>query len=291
MSRRIETLFLLSILKSIPTTPYILWAMDVGIRRHMENPGGSSMIGVRSFRRDGRSVHLLFDCNTLLAAMTLQRIGKRIYIKNVDTTGCGVGHTRSFIIAVLKTISPDMTCCFSSPRNEYIFNKSSLNRMKKTRGPGDLLEYWVATFEEIHDKVYVWSNHYENVSHPFKDIDELVYFEDDPKEKLAKHFKGNLGEMFAALLCRTDFTAGSLVYGKSFGNVECYFDLLDAEDVDIGYVEMFLRSLDFSNAERAKMSTERFVCAFDIELEYFMSEKKSSTREETHACVLSTRRK
>ena len=78
----------------------------------------------------------------------------------------------------------------------------------------ELVNLWVEIINEVHPEMHVWSNHYENISHPFKTFDDLVYFDDDPNEKLMRHFKGGLNQLFEAL-CQTDFSNGSFVYGKS----------------------------------------------------------------------------
>lgn len=263
--------------------------MDTEIRKHMEDPAGDSWVGVCSFGSGGRFISLLFNPTVLVSAVTLQQAGDRVYIKNVDTTGCERGHTRGLILAVLKTLGPRMTCCFSSPRDEYIFNGSSRNRMKRIRGAGDLLEYWVEIFGMFHDKVHVWSNYYENISHPFKSVDELVYFDDDPKEKLVRHFDGGVEDMFGTLLCRTDFVKGSLVYGVSVDG-GCSSQA-EARELDVWRVETRLRTLDFSTPEDARESTARLVDEFAMEIEYFKVKKTTVSRGEDQVCMVDVRKK
>nr|AGE96061.1 hypothetical protein ECU01_0860 [Encephalitozoon cuniculi] len=244
--------------------------MDLEIRRHMESPCGRSELGIQAFVSNGRYLCLLFNRETLLAGMTLQKIRNRVYIRNVDTTGYGRGHARGFILSVLKTLAPGFCCCFSVPRSEYIFGGSSRNREKRIRGPGELLEYWIEVFESLYDDVHVWSNHYENISYPFKHIDEVVYFEDDPKEKLRRHFEGGLEEMFAALLCRADFASGSLVYGQSRGDDVC--SVVETSIGDVDGMEAMLRTLDFSSISKARRSTKKFICEFELAVEYFQGQ-------------------
>lgn len=260
--------------------------MDLEIRKHMESYCGGSSVGVQAFASGGSYLFLLFSREALLAGVTLQRIGGRVYIKNVDTTGYERGYARAFILSILKVLSPELSCCFSIPKNEYIFNGSSLNKEKKIRGPRELLEYWIGIFEDMYDNVHVWSNHHENISYPFKHMDEIVYFEDDPKDRLRKHFVGGLEEMFAALLCRTDFTNGSLVYGRSCKHGGgC---IVEASIGDVDGMESMLRKLDFSTRLEALESTKKFISRFGLVIEYFPIKRVMKPRRNEQACIILT---
>ncbi|ADM10938.1 uncharacterized protein Eint_010760 [Encephalitozoon intestinalis ATCC 50506] len=255
--------------------------MNLEIKKHMKSLCGESSLGVQAFMVDERYLCLLFNREVLLAGVSLQKIGDRVYIKNIDTTGYERGHTKRFIISVLKALSPKISCCFSTPKREYIFNGSSSNKEKRILSPGNLLEYWVGIFENLYSNVYVWSNHYENISYPFKSMDEVVCFEDDPKEKLKKHFKGGLKEMFTALLCRPDFTNGSLVYGQSWKNGRA--GEVEATVGDVGEMEAMLRSLDFSTISKARKSTKEFICRFGLSIEYFQAQRTLEPKKHEHA--------
>ncbi|KAG5858916.1 hypothetical protein KMI_10g16160 [Encephalitozoon hellem] len=258
--------------------------MDVEIRRHMEGSCGDSMVGVQAFVSGESYIFLLFNREVLLAGVTLQRVGSHVYIKNVDTTGYERGHARKFITSILKALSPELSCCFSTPKSEYIFNGSSQNKGKVIREPGELLEYWIGIFEDLYDDLHVWSNHYENISYPFKHLDEVVYFEDDPKERLRKHFVGSLEEMFAVLLCRADFTNGSLVYGRLCKHVGC--GMVEAEAGDVYGMEAMLRTLDFSTHSMALKSTEKFISRFGLDIEYFPSKRTARPKKSEQACIV-----
>ena len=264
--------------------------MDLEIRKHMESLCGECVVGVQVFVAGERYMCLLFDEAVLLAAMTLQKIGRRVYIRNVDTTGCVRGHTRRFVISVLRVLSPDLVCCFSVPRSEYIFHRSSENEGKRVRGAGELLKYWVGIFSELCSDVHVWSNHYEPASHPFTSMSEVVYFEDDPKKKLGMHFKGGLEKMFAALLCRADFASGSLVYGRL--QTDARGPGPEARPGDVDGMEAMLRSLDFSTEASAKESTGMFMGRFGLSVEYFRGHRSLGPgRAEVAHAVLKPRRK
>lgn len=264
--------------------------MELEIRKLMESDCGQSVLGVQVFVSGGRYISLLFGETILLAAMTLQRIGTRVYIRNVDTTGYGRGHTRRLVLSALRAMAPDLVCCFSMPRSEYIFHRSSENKGKRIKGAGELLRYWVGIFSELCSDVYVWSNHYEPASHPFRSMDEVVCFEDDPKEKLARHFEGSLDEMFTSLLCRPDFAKGSLVYGKPrmSGRLPPPY----ARAGDVSGMEEMLRALNFSTEANARESTRRFIDRFGLNMSYFRSDggAKPPRPEEAHI-VLKPRRK
>lgn len=262
--------------------------MDEEIRRHMED-GSGNPVGVCSFRSGGRSMHLLFGPAVLLAAVSVQEACGRIYIKNADTTGYGLGHTRRFVAAVVRTLGAGVLCCFSRPRHEYIFHRSSMNGAKNARSAGSLLEFWISVFEQCYEEVHVWSNSHENRSHPFEDIGDVVCFDDDPKERLARHFRGDLHGFFETLLCRADFSDGSLVYGVDRRRRSRFGDL-DARDVDIGRIEAFLRSQDFGSLDCARESTSRFVDAFGIEIECFRSRGMTAQRQDD-VQILGVRRK
>jgi hypothetical protein len=267
--------------------------MDGRIRGHLEASGGALRAAVHTSRSANRFIHLLFNGGALGTAVVVQVVERRMYIETVDTTGYGAGMTRKFLGSILHVHGPRLVCCFSQPKGEYIFGKSSGNGAKRLRNSSELVAFWTGFFEEFTRDIHVWSNHWENISHPYRSYDEMVYFEDDPKSKLAKHFSGSLDDFFRTLLCRADFVGGSLLYARMGDGA------LEEEDDapaccgadDPSAIEECLRALDFSSYENALISTDKFVARFGIELLYFDSDAVQRNRPEEQKTVLQPRRK
>ncbi|KHN70422.1 hypothetical protein M896_010750 [Ordospora colligata OC4] len=250
--------------------------MDSEVRMRMEDAQGSSTLGVHIRRAGGKYVCLLMNHDTFLVVIVLQIVKDRVYVECMDSTGYEQGHARRFMLSILKCINPRITSCFSYPKNEYVFGSSSLNKDKRVRMPEDLLNYWISIFEEHHGSVHVWSNNYDRISYPFEHEDELVYFEDDPKQKISRHLNGSITEMFDALLCRTDFVKGSLVYGNTKVYKKSCIKRCCIADIESMIVS--LRSMDFSTLDNARQSTNAFLQMYGLQTEYFQSNKAAKRR-------------
>ncbi|KAH9412178.1 hypothetical protein HK407_01g00710 [Ordospora pajunii] len=258
--------------------------MDSEIRRYMEDAEGSSTLGVHIRHAGKKYLCLLMNQDTFLVVVVLQRIKDRVYIECVDSTGYEHGHARRFMLSILKCMRPRITSCFSHPKNEYVFSGSSLNKAKRVRTPADLLDYWISIFEEYHGSVHVWSNGYDGVSYPFEHEDELVYFEDDPKQKMSRHFEGSMAEMFDALLCRADFVKGSLVYGRTKAYKQSRIKRSCTADIESMIAS--LRSMDFSTLDNARRSANEFLQIYGLQTEYFQSERTVNRVAEQEECIV-----
>lgn len=202
-----------------------------------------------------------------------------------DSTGAKRGYTKEFLVAILEALK-GFVVCFSQPSKELIFGKSGYNYMKNILNPADLFAFWKHCFEnrcdrcfnlydkaayrkrsyKIHDFCYfsTWSNFESERTFPYKDMSEIVDFEDDPKTKMKSTFQ-NISDLFNGLLVRKDFRTGGLLFSN------CACDSKEAFSDDFSILEPrvpkmldFLRKSDFSSPETTLKSTKAFIEAFSI---------------------------
>lgn len=123
-----------------------------------------------------------------------------------------------------------------------------------------------------------WSNYNKSNCFPYKKINEIKLFKDDPKGKLLKKFKKaekkkiSINDFFNGLLFRYDFTKGGLLFYKCYCNTSKIKKEV-CKNVNITKIISYLRHLDFSNKDKAEESTNNFINKFSIQLNYFETSK------------------
>ncbi|KAI5172476.1 hypothetical protein PAEPH01_1752 [Pancytospora epiphaga] len=197
--------------------------------------------------KDGEhTLYILFVENAIVSVVLTQTRNAVTYIQFVDSTGIKRGYTAKFIIGVISLI-PGLVTCFSHPRSEPIFGRSSKCASKKIRAPFDLFKYWISIFQsrckngryltemkrERRCGVGTWSNFRADRSHPYESIKEIEFFEDDPIAKMIKSMQCedsmSIDELFLALLVRSDFACG----GFLFSQCVCSRNTIDNESLQI----------------------------------------------------------
>lgn len=277
------------------------------------------------------TLYLIHQSNVFVCGAITQHIGsKTMYIESLDTTGYCMPrtcqrHVTSSLINYILDADFELFAVFSHPKKETIFGKSSLNSLKGYLGPRRLQDFWVTHFSR--HNVFVFSNFCDTKSIPFATMDEVMFFHDDPKQKLGvKDVSTDV--FFEMLLHRKDFQRGSLVYmvkkstdiGQSSKceqhKCECSNDhCIDHKSICQGYdreedqqkVEsryemktlnvvrdavLFLRSSDFSTPEKGVAATHFFLERFTPRLELFsINEKRSEVLEKITPTILKPRRR
>lgn len=147
-----------------------------------------------------------------IASLVIESDDKRgLFIESLDTTGLfqprnmQTFYVQAFIVFVVKSVSPDYLETFSHPKEELLFLKSSL--AKKFLAPRKLLIHWQNIFSMIYKNVMVHSNYYKT-KNLFNNIEQLHFFDDDPKSKVDKV---EIEDFLMILLQRQDFVKGGLV--------------------------------------------------------------------------------
>lgn len=140
-----------------------------------------------------------------------------------------------------------------------------------------------------------WSNFKKNRSFPYKNLDEIEAFDDDPKSKLLKKFTKighkSLTDFFEGLLVKSDFRRGGLFFSycsnclitvSPFNHLQSLSVTDHVSKNMVNELELnkavailnTLRSFDFSTEALARESTDKFIEEFDIKLEYFYTNSK-----------------
>ncbi|KAG0438231.1 Histone acetyltransferase [Dictyocoela muelleri] len=227
-------------------------------------------------------------CFVITHACIIQIKNNCLYIEALDTTGYFKPRnlqsyfTKRFIKSILKEFDPKIISVFSKPKKEFIFNLSHKNPLKRILKPRDLFNYWLSLFESIQKyglkndnkyKLFVCSPFHKNKSVPFKSLDDVVFFEDDPKRKLLNSLRiddartvmedSNMIDIdlfYILLLQRYDMNKGGLLYLKVIYQDENY-KKLNHEILTISVNNEdpidFLRNSNFGNyKDSLKFSTE-----------------------------------
>jgi hypothetical protein len=240
------------------------------------------------------SLYVLWVNDILACAVYLQKGLKITYISMVDSTGFERGYNLNFIKFVFRRIKGSFFCFsnFNQSEKEFIFGKSSENKLKKILKNEKLFQFWEYVFENIHkddesikkddkntrDKpsICTWSNFnskYKSI--PFNNLNEIELFKDDPLSKMIKTEKfNNLTDLFEGLLFRTDFTTGGLLFylkknhrngavndEKLVRDATC--NIIDVNSSD-RWLEFLRNECDFSNFEKAIESSVKFKNEFKI---------------------------
>lgn len=277
------------------------------------------------------TLYLVHQSNVFVCGAITQHLGtKTLYVESLDTTGYCVPRTyqrnvTSSLIDHILNADFGLFAVFSHPKKETMFGKSSLNSLKGHLGPRRLQEFWVAHFSR--HSVFVFSNFCDRKSIPFTTMDEVVFFHDDPKQKLGVR-DVSVNTFFEMLLHRKDFQRGSLVYmvkkstgtrhGSKDGQHKCECSCgycmnrrsvcqvsgcgENGQKVECGdeakmpnmvrNAVLFLRSSDFSTLEKGIEATRLFLERFSPRLEPFsVSESKCEAQSETAPTVLMPRRR
>lgn len=276
------------------------------------------------------TLYLVHQSNVFVCGAITQHVGtKTMYIESLDTTGYCVPrifqrHVTSSLVNHILDADFDLFAVFSHPKKETIFGKSSLNSLKGYMGPRRLQEFWIAHFSR--HSVFVFSNFCDRKSIPFATMDKVMFFHDDPKQKLGVR-DVSVETFFEMLLHRKDFQVGSLVYmSKTPADIlqgskgeknrcECISDYYDdhkntcqindneeyeceadgenrvkAQNV-VRDAALFLRSSDFSTLEKGVVATHLFLERFSPRLEPFsINEKRYEVREQIKPTILKPRK-
>ncbi|KAL0266157.1 UNVERIFIED_CONTAM: hypothetical protein PYX00_011873 [Menopon gallinae] len=165
------------------------------------------------------TLYLVLQSGIFVCGAITQHAGSTMYIESFDTTGYCTPrshqrHVTSSLINHVLDMDFDLFAVFSHPKAETIFGKSSLNSLKGHLGPQRLQEFWVSHFSR--HSVFVFSNFCEKKTIPFTSMEDVVFFHDDPKQKLGVR-DVDVDTFFEMLLHRKDFQRGSLVYMEKRG--------------------------------------------------------------------------
>lgn len=191
-----------------------------------------------------------------------QRRNNTTYISYVDSSGYNRGFSTSFITAVLRSIPGLVVCfsypkkepilgsssknpgknmmspsrlfsywrgifderCTTCPQNNMSGGADSTissdsNAAKKVRPAKSA---GLASTDGDVCYTCTWSNFTSLKSHPYRDLDEIEMFDDDPKSKMVSTFRkvnsGSINDVFEGLLVRTDFLRGGLLFSRCFAN-------------------------------------------------------------------------
>lgn len=206
----------------------------------------------------------------LITAVLVKKGEKTWFLAMADSTGYKRGYNWEFITAVIHSL-PGFVVCFSYPKDELIFRRGSCGELKKIQRPFELFRRWKSSFacrcacckeaksddfESFNDACYytTWSNFDSQRGFPYKHLNEIENFDDDPKTKMREKFN-KVDDLFAGLLHRKDFTNG----GFLFSNCICQcFKYSSSENGKIDKILNFLRSADFTGEETAINTTSAF---------------------------------
>lgn len=97
------------------------------------------------------TLFILWVNGILSTAIYIQKTERTQFISMVDSTGYNRGHSIDFIIHVLRSFN-GFIVCFSYPKEEFIFGKSSLNPQKRILEYRELFELWKFCVEQRCDK-------------------------------------------------------------------------------------------------------------------------------------------
>lgn len=263
--------------------------------------------------------YTLWIDDTITCAVSVKKSAQISFIDCVDSTGCNRGYNKEFIQSVVRSIK-GFVYCFSYPKDELIFGKSALNHCKKINSPHELFYFWKEcfekrcfhekkpidsiekSFEEMNDRIcYVssWSCFDDRRSYPFKSIDDLPDFQDDPISKMKTKIPC-LNDMFEGLLYRMDFMKGGLLFSNCCASLnrcmaedsfEYYLKKMDmvistnrisASDGTVSNLVEFLSKSDFSTAEKAKETSGKLKSLFNLQfVDVDTNIKRSLKKEET----------
>lgn len=285
----------------------------------------------------GRLYTLWID-DIIACAVSVKESNQIYFIDMADSTGYNRGYNKAFIQGVISSIA-GVLYCFSYPKEELIFGKSSLNHSKKTHSPRELFEFWKEcfgnrcfhskeitaiseneSFKEINRKTcYLnsWSCFDSERSYPFRSIDDLPDFEDDPISKMKAKIPC-LKDIFESLLFRMDFLKGGLIFSNCKDCTDqsrcaidnCFEEYLkqmnlinknirhfSENPVSSSMVEdvvTFLIKSDFSSIEKAKSSSDKLKNSFDFQFINVDTVKKTvlknKNKETEHPIIVKTRK-
>lgn len=232
----------------------------------------AEVVRMAYFGADGitDTLHLVIDSGTLVCGAVTQHIGTQtLYIESLDTTGhfsprAGQKHVVSSLVGHILDQQFALFAVFSHPKHEIIFGKSSLNSAKGYLPPRRLQAYWISLFARAN--VFVFSNFCEKRSLPFRSMDDVVFFHDDPKRKLGVR-DVDVHTFFEMLLHRRDFQGGALIYmckepATPFAKINSNAVLDHKQHGSVREAVSFLRNSDFSTPTDARASTEQFLAKF-----------------------------
>ncbi|KAF7684578.1 Histone acetyltransferase [Astathelohania contejeani] len=263
---------------------------------NLKKIGGSVKLATVQFanKTKFRYMRLLFQDDVIIAGITIQlNTSGRLYIESVDTTGffnprdCQTIFTKEFILETIMQFDASFISVFSCPKKEILFRKSSKNSNKGGLKTAVLLQYWIKLFESIQTynkdmELHVFSKFYPKMSIPYRSLEEIYLFKDDPKRKLMKSIKKtneenkiDLKSFFNIIELRSDFNHGGFVYlvNSSRKSKPKILDTIEIKSMT--KMQRYLRNLDFSTLVHAKRSTKKFIKKFNIQLTYFITNSKN----------------
>lgn len=163
-------------------------------------------------------LYILFVDGTISSALLILENQGVKYIAMLDSTGISRGYTQAMAVSVIRG-TDGLVVCFSHPKDELVFRKTEL---KKVMGPRKLFDFWKHVFRSrckacSGQECYLqtWSNFESGRRFPYKSLDEIRYFPDDPKSRLIRSLRGcaiSLRDLFDGLLVGADFAKGGLIF-------------------------------------------------------------------------------
>lgn len=214
-----------------------------------------------------RNLHILFKDGIIVLALLIITKDNSNYISMLDSTGFCKNLATKFVSYILKGYN-GMIICFSHPKESLIFQHSC---NKNVLSPSKLFGFWRKCLEnrcvECKDtKIMTWSNFNSENEHPYKNINEITHYDDDPKSKLMKNlnlFSGEPTILFQGLLSRSDFIKGGLLFSICNG-IHCSSLKFCNKDLNINLILDFLRSLDMTTKILAEQNYQIFLMNYLI---------------------------
>ncbi|KAF9763187.1 hypothetical protein NGRA_1451 [Nosema granulosis] len=265
------------------------------IRKNMESLDGDLELTVSVCYEENQMVFLLFCKNVLSYYVSLQIKNNVCYFDKLDSTGFLNGVGKCFMKAVLSIVKSKIICCFSHPKPAYVF----LNTNKNVLRPSALANFWIEVFSNKSRKIHVWSNNFSELQekhsfiekgYPFETIEDLEYFEDDPKTRIKENLEQtDIKKLFTTLLCRKDFIEGSLIYATTNESDTT----LQIEYNETGYpITDYLVSLDLSTPEKLLKESQIFLEKFKLEKTTFKIKKRAKIiKKEEPKIILTAKRR
>lgn len=223
-------------------------------------------------------LYILFVDDVITSSLLVLENHEVSYIAMLDSTGISRGYTQAMVMSIIENMN-GLVVCFSHPKDELIFRKTEL---KNVMGPRKLFDFWKHIFGNRCKNcngqgcyLQTWSNFESSRGFPYKSIDEIRCFPDDPKGRLIQSLRGcaiTIQDLFDGLLVGADFAKGGLIFSFC-GNRKvlqgpsrrCTESVPSQDSMSrIKRMIEVLRQMDFSTYEAALRSSKDFVSQFSI---------------------------
>ncbi len=167
---------------------------------NLKNIGGEIPFSILSYKSNTHTLYLalnpilpVFTHSFMIQHKPRTAHKSSIYIESLDTTGFFLprnhqsSFTRNFVHSILQIYKVKTISCFAYPKPEIIFGDSSKNNVKGNLSSSKLILFWKSTFNDLTGyKTDIYSNYFSQKKYPFKSMEDIALFDDDPKRKIIK---------------------------------------------------------------------------------------------------------